>query len=63
LDNQWVERIYGAEYQSQCWSVGLTVDDIAGTPDGVQQAEVKVTFYFSLLGLGSLGNRPSWANL
>jgi len=63
LDNLWVERIYGAEYQSQCWSMGLTVDDIVGTPDGVQRDELKVTFYFSLLGLGSLGNRPSWANL
>jgi LPS-assembly protein len=63
LDSLWVEQIYGAEYQSQCWSLGVTVDNIAGTPDGVQQAEVKVTVYFSLLGLGSLGNRPSWANL
>jgi hypothetical protein len=42
---------------------GLTVDDIAGTPDGVQRDEVKVTFYFSLLGLGSLGGWPSWAGL
>jgi lipopolysaccharide assembly outer membrane protein LptD (OstA) len=63
LDNLWVERIYGAEYQSQCWSMGLMVDDIAGTPDGVQRDEVKVTFYFNLLGLGGLGHRPSWADL
>jgi LPS-assembly protein len=63
LDNAWVERIYGAEYKSQCWSAGLTVDDIARSPDGLQKGEVKVIFYFSLLGLGSLGHPPWWAYL
>jgi lipopolysaccharide assembly outer membrane protein LptD (OstA) len=61
LDNSWVERIYGIEYQAQCWSLGVVVDDIAGTADGTQQSELRVRVYFSLLGIGSLGHRPSWA--
>ena len=63
LDNSWVERIYGLEYQHQCWSVGFMIDDIAATPDGTQQSEIRYRFYFSLLGVGSLGHRPSWADL
>jgi lipopolysaccharide assembly outer membrane protein LptD (OstA) len=62
LDNSWVERIYGIEYQAQCWSLGLVLDDIAGTPDGTQQSELRFRVYFSLLGVGSLGHRPSWAD-
>jgi lipopolysaccharide assembly outer membrane protein LptD (OstA) len=63
LDKAWVERIYGLEYQAQCWSIGFTLDDIAGTPDGTQHSELRYRVYFSLLGIGSLGHRPSWADL
>jgi len=62
LDDLWVESIYGLEYQAQCWSVGFSLHDIAGTPDGTQQSELKFRFYLSLLGVGSLGHRPSWAD-
>ena len=63
LDKAWVERIYGLEYQAQCWSIGFTLDDIAATPDGTQHSELRYRVYFSLLGIGSLGHRPSWADL
>jgi hypothetical protein len=63
LYKAWVEQIYGVEYQAQCWSTGITVDNIAASPDGTQESELKVEFYFSLLGVGGLGHRPSWANL
>jgi len=62
LDNSWVERIYGLEYQAQCWSVGFILDDIEGTPDGTQQSELRFRVYFSLLGIGSLGHMPSWTD-
>jgi LPS-assembly protein len=62
LDKAWVEQIYGLEYQAQCWSAGFTIDNIAASPDGTQQSELKAEVYFSLLGVGALGHRPSWAN-
>jgi lipopolysaccharide assembly outer membrane protein LptD (OstA) len=62
LDNLWVESIYGLEYQAQCWSAGFDLDDIAATPDGTQRSELKFRLYVSLLGVGSLGHRPSWAD-
>jgi len=40
---------------------GLTVDDIVGTPDGVQRMN-EGDFYFSLLGW-ALSEPASWANL
>jgi LPS-assembly protein len=63
LDNWWIERIYGLEYRAQCWSLGFVLDDIAGTPDGTQKSELRFRLYFSLLGIGSIGHMPSWADL
>lgn len=63
LDHWKVENTYGAEYQSQCWTVGLVVEDIGQSPDGVQQKELKVQFYLNLLGLGSIGKKPSFMGL
>jgi LPS-assembly protein len=59
LEDHWkVENIYGAEYQAQCWALGLMAEDKGRSPDGTQKKEVKVQVYLNLLGLGSLGKRP-----
>ncbi len=60
LKDRWkVENLYGAEYQAQCWMLGLMVEDKGKSPDGKQRKEIKVQAYLNLLGLGSLGKRPS----
>lgn len=60
LKDQWkVENIYGAEYQAQCWTLGLTVEDKGRSPDGTQKKELKFQVYLNLLGLGSLGKKPN----
>jgi LPS-assembly protein len=59
LKDHWkVENIYGAEYQAQCWTLGLTVEDKGRSPDGTQRKELKFQVYLNLLGLGSLGKKP-----
>ena len=59
LLNHWrVATIYGAEYQAQCWSLALVVENLGQSPIGTQQSEVKVKFHFSLLNLGSVGHKP-----
>ena len=58
LDKFWVETDYGAVYQSQCWSLGLLLQNINGTPTGTQQRELKVELYMTLLGVGALGHVP-----
>jgi LPS-assembly protein len=58
LLNHWrVASFYGAEYQAQCWSLGLVVEDWGQSPTRTQESEVKVKVFFSLLNLGSLGHR------
>jgi LPS-assembly protein len=58
LLNHWrVASFYGAEYQAQCWSLGLVVEDWGQSPTGTQESEVKVKVYFTLLNLGSLGHK------
>jgi LPS-assembly protein len=58
LLNHWrVASFYGAEYQAQCWSLSLVVEDWGQSPTGTQESEVKVKAYFSLLNLGSLGHK------
>jgi hypothetical protein len=52
-----VENIYGAEYQAQCWTLGLTVEDINGSPDGTQKKEFKFQVYLNLLGVGAVGHK------
>jgi lipopolysaccharide assembly outer membrane protein LptD (OstA) len=53
-----VESIYGAEYQAQCWTLGLMVEDRNRSPDGTQSKELKFEVYFRLLGLGAMGLKP-----
>jgi lipopolysaccharide assembly outer membrane protein LptD (OstA) len=63
MERTWVQMIYGAEYQSQCWSVGFFVTDKNRSPDGTQRGEWKFSFYFTLLNIGSGGKRPYFMNL
>ncbi len=64
LKDSWrVENIYGAEYQAQCWTLGLTVEDKGRSPDGTQKKELKFQVYLNLLGVGSLGKKPFYMNL
>ena len=58
LDKWRVETDYGAVYQSQCWSLGLLVENINKTPTGTQKRELKVQVFVTLLGIGSLGHIP-----
>jgi LPS-assembly protein len=58
-----VQTIYGAEYQSQCWSVGFFVTDKNRSPDRTQRREWKFSFYFTLLNIGSGGSRPYFMQL
>jgi lipopolysaccharide assembly outer membrane protein LptD (OstA) len=59
LEGMWVQGIFGAEYQAQCWSVGFVVEDINRSPDGTQKKELKFNVYFNLLNIGSVGHKPS----
>lgn len=64
LKDHWkVENIYGTEYQAQCWTLGLMVEDKGRSPDGTQRKELKVQVYVNLLGLGSLGKRSYFMGL
>lgn len=58
LDRWKVENTYGAEYQAQCWTLGLVAEDKGRSPDGTQKKELKFQVYVSLLGLGTAGKRP-----
>jgi lipopolysaccharide assembly outer membrane protein LptD (OstA) len=55
LEGTRIENIYGAEYQAQCWTIGLNVQDINGSP--TQKKQLKLQVYFNLLGIGSSGRR------
>jgi LPS-assembly protein len=58
LEKTGVEDILGAEYQSQCWTMGLLVDYIHRSPDGTQKKDIKFEVYINLLGIGSFGRKP-----
>ena len=60
LEKWRIENIYGAEYQAQCWTFGLTVEDKNRSPDGTQRKERKFQVFFNLLGIGSVGRKPSF---
>jgi hypothetical protein len=53
-----VVNIYGVEYQAQCWSAALAVEQWGQSPDGTRKKEVKVNFYINLLNIGSIGQKP-----
>ena len=61
LMNKWmIENIYGVEYQAQCWSLGLAIENWGRSPDGTQKKELKFQVYLNLLGIGSVGSKPSY---
>jgi LPS-assembly protein len=57
LEKWRVENIYGAEYQGQCWTLGVAIEDRNRSPDGTQGKETKFQIYFNLLGIGSVGQK------
>jgi LPS-assembly protein len=63
LAGMWVQGIFGAEYQAQCWSVGFIFEDINHSPDGTQKKEMKFHVYFNLLNIGSVGHKPYFMGL
>jgi len=63
LEKMIVENIFGAEYQAQCWTLGLTVEDRNRSPDGTQKKEFRFQIYFNLLGIGSIGRIPHYMKL
>jgi len=63
LTGMWVQGIFGAEYQAQCWSVGFVFEDINRSPDRTQKREIKFHVYFNLLNLGSVGHKPYFMGL
>jgi LPS-assembly protein len=63
LEKTGVESIVGAEYQAQCWTLGLTIDNKNQSPDGTQKKELKFQIYFNLLGMGSTGHKPYFMTL
>ena len=63
LAGTWVQGIFGAEYQAQCWSAGFVLEDINRSPDGTQKKELKFHFYFNLLNIGSMGHKPYFMKL
>jgi LPS-assembly protein len=58
-----VENDFGVEYQAQCWSLGLNVQDKNRSPDGTQKKEFRFQVNFTLLGIGSVGNKPGMLGL
>jgi lipopolysaccharide assembly outer membrane protein LptD (OstA) len=58
LERWRVESIYGAEYQAQCWTLGMMIEDRNRSPDGTQRKELKFEVYFRLLGFGGMGKKP-----
>jgi len=63
LDSALVETIYGVEYSTQCWEVGLLVEDRYPSPNGTQKREVKFQVYLNILGLTSAGHKPAFMKL
>jgi LPS-assembly protein len=59
LAGTWVQAVFGAEYQAQCWSAGFFVEGINQSPDGTQKKHVKYHFYVNLLNLGSTARSPA----
>jgi lipopolysaccharide assembly outer membrane protein LptD (OstA) len=63
LAGTWVQSVFGAEYQAQCWSAGFFFEDTNRSPDRTQKKELKFNFYFNLLNIGSVGRKPSFMTL
>jgi lipopolysaccharide assembly outer membrane protein LptD (OstA) len=63
LNGIWVLWMFGAEYQTQCWSAGFVLEDINRSLDRTRKQELKFSFYFNLLNLGTAGHRPYFMKL
>jgi LPS-assembly protein len=59
LAGTWVQAVFGAEYQAQCWSAAFFVEGINQSPDGTQKKQIKYHFYVNLLNLGSSARAPA----
>ncbi|MFB3886696.1 MAG: LPS-assembly protein LptD [Thermodesulfobacteriota bacterium] len=59
LEKMRVENVYSAEYQAQCWTLNLAIQDRNRSPDGTLRRELKFQIYFSLLNIGSYGPAPA----
>jgi LPS-assembly protein len=57
LEGRWVQIIFGAEYQTQCWSAGFVLTSKNEFTNALRtlSKEVKFQFYVNLLNLGSVG--------
>jgi LPS-assembly protein len=58
-----VDNMVGAEYQAQCWILGLSIDNKYQSPDGTQTRELRYELYFNLLGIGSVGHKSYFMTL
>ena len=63
LEGTWVQGVFGAEYQAQCWSAGFVFTDRNRSPDGTVRKERKFHVYFNLLNIGSVGSKPYFMKL
>jgi LPS-assembly protein len=58
LEGMRIETIYGAEYQAQCWTLAVTLEDRNRSPDHTQKRDLKFQIFINLLNLGSVGHKP-----
>ncbi len=63
MNRRWVYWMFGAEYQTQCWSAGFLLEDINQSIDQSRKQDLKFNFYFNLLNIGSAGRRPYFMHL
>jgi lipopolysaccharide assembly outer membrane protein LptD (OstA) len=59
LEKTKIENVYSAEYQAQCWTISLVIQDRNRSPDGTVEKELKFQIYFSLLGIGAYGRKST----
>jgi len=62
LEGRWVQMIFGAEYQTQCWSAGFVVTSKNEFTNALRtlSKQVSFQFYVNLLNLGSVGGRQPY---
>jgi LPS-assembly protein len=62
LEGRWVQMIFGAEYQAQCWSAGFVVTSKNEFTNALRtlSKEVGFQFYVNLLNLGSVGGKQPY---
>jgi len=58
-----LEQYYGAEYQGQCWTLGLVVDSRQTFVDSTPKTDLRFHFIFSLVGVGSVGRKSFFSYL